>query len=70
MAGIPTVNFVCRVLCRIIRIVRYIPILPPKRDSIHRVFSLIRQLCLIAFILSVTQTVTDITFMMTIYHKI
>ena len=45
----------------------YIKSAPPRKDSKNKVFSLILRLCFLAFILSATQTNTDIV-LITISH--
>ena len=50
--GIPTINFACFVLCRIISIVSSIATEPPSAAIISNVLSLVRHLCFFAAPLS------------------
>lgn len=65
----PIINRLWSVLWRMAFIVRYIPTLPPKKQSANRVFSGTRREPLIAFRLSIIQTATDIKFIDIKYIK-
>lgn len=65
--GIPSINFMCRVLCRIRFIVKSIATLPPSAEINSRVLSLILLRCCFALTLSTTVAITAMMLIIAVY---